>query len=163
MTVSVFTTFVSVSILLAATLLFGVEAWIANVIATSVATVPSFQLNRRWTWGRRDPAHPWREVVPFWILAFAGLALSTVTVSIADSWASGASASFHIVAILAGHLGGFGLLWVAQFVILDRVLFAGASPAQVLATRSEYRRCSSSSSNHTRTQASGSPARTSAS
>ncbi len=126
MTVSVFTTFVSISTLVTATMLFGVEAWIANVIATSVATVPSFHLNRRWTWGRRDPAHPWREVVPFWVLAFAGLALSTVTVSIADSWAAHAhaSSSFHLVAILAGHLGGFGLLWVAQFVILDRVLFA---------------------------------------
>jgi putative flippase GtrA len=126
MTVSVFTTFISVSTLITATMLFGVEAWIANVVATSIATVPSFHLNRRWTWGRRDPAHPWREVVPFWILAFAGLALSTVTVGIADSWAVSAhvSSSVHLVAILTGHLGGFGLLWVAQFVILDRVLFA---------------------------------------
>lgn len=130
MTVSVFTTFVSITVLITATMLFGVVAWIANIVATSIATVPSFHLNRRWTWGLRDPAHPWREVVPFWVLAFAGLALSTVTVGIADSWAAGAhvSTSMHLVAILAGHLGGFGLLWAAQFVILDRVLFARPRP-----------------------------------
>ena len=128
MTVSVFTTVISVSTLLAFTLLFGVEAWIANVIATSLATVPSFHLNRRWTWARRDPAHPLREVLPFWLLAFAGLALSTVTVGIADSWATHAHlpAALQEGAIIGGHLGGFTLLWVAQFVILDRVLFAAA-------------------------------------
>ena len=26
--------------------------------------------------------------------------------------------------ILAAHLSGFGILWVAQFVLLERVLFA---------------------------------------
>ena len=59
-------------------------------------------------------------------MAFLGLALSTVTVGLADSWAAQMHlpASLHLGTILAGHLGGFGLLWVAQFIVLDRVLFA---------------------------------------
>jgi putative flippase GtrA len=124
--VSVVTTIVSVSTLLTATALLGVTAWIANIVATSVATVPSYRLNRRWTWGHTDASDPLREVLPFWILAFCGLALSTVTVGIADDWAARMhlTGSVHLGAILAGHLGGFGLLWVAQFVILDRVVFA---------------------------------------
>jgi putative flippase GtrA len=131
LSVSVVTTVISVSTLVLATAVFGVEAWIANVIATSLATVPSFHLNRRWTWGRTDASDPLREVLPFWIMAFCGLALSTVTVGMADSWAARTqlSAPIHLGAILAGHLGGFGLLWVAQFVILDRVLFAHPSSA----------------------------------
>jgi hypothetical protein len=36
----------------------------------------------------------------------------------------------HTAAIIGGNLGGFGLLWVVQFVILDRVLFS-RSPAPV--------------------------------
>jgi putative flippase GtrA len=128
LSVSVITTIVSVSILVVTTAGFGVAAWAANVLATSVATVPSFHLNRRWTWGQRDASDPLREVLPFWIMAFCGLALSTVTVGIADSWAVHAhlGGPLQLGAVLAGHLGGFGLLWVAQFVILDRVLFTGS-------------------------------------
>ena len=126
MSVSVITTVLSLAIIVVATVIFGVAAAVANVIATSIATVPSYHLNRRWTWGRRDPSDPWREVLPFWVLAFAGLALSTVTVAIADSWAARVSMGplLHELAILAGHLGGFGLLWILQFWILDQVLFA---------------------------------------
>ncbi len=126
LSVSVITTIISVSTLVMATAVFGVEAWIANIIATSLATVPSFHLNRRWTWGRTDASDPLREVLPFWMMAFVGLALSTVTVGIADSWALRMQLppSMQLGAILAGHLGGFGLLWVAQFMVLDRVLFA---------------------------------------
>jgi putative flippase GtrA len=126
LSVSVVTTVISLSTLVMATAVFGVEAWIANVIATSLATVPSYSLNRRWTWGRSDASDPFREVLPFWIMAFMGLALSTVTVGIADSWARGMHlpSSMQLGAILAGHLSGFGLLWVGQFIVLDRYLFA---------------------------------------
>ncbi len=130
LSVSVVTTVISVSTLVTATAFLGIEAWIANVIATSVATVPSYHLNRRWTWGRTEASDPLREVLPFWVMAFCGLALSTVTVGIADSWARHVHlpASLQLGAVLAGHLGGFGLLWVAQFVVLDRVLFAAPAP-----------------------------------
>ena len=127
MGVSVFTTVISLSTIVLATAVFGIAAAVANVIATSIATVPSYHLNRRWTWGRRDRSHPWREVLPFWVLAFCGLALSTLTVGMADTWASHThlSSTGHLATILVGHLGGFGVLWVLQFVLLDRVLFAG--------------------------------------
>ena len=77
-----------------------------------------------------------REVLPFWVLAFCGLALSTVTVGIADSWASQLHLVpfLHTAAILAGHLGGFGILWIVQFVLLDRVLFGAQPAAEATAT-----------------------------
>ena len=92
---------------------------------------PSYSLNRRWTWGRRDRSNVWSEVLPFWMLAFCGLALSTATVGIVDSWARHMHLTpmLHTAAILVGHLSGFGLLWVLQFVLLDRVLFGIRSGA----------------------------------
>jgi putative flippase GtrA len=131
MTVSVITTTISFTVLVVATSVFGVVAAFANVIATCVATVPSYSLNRRWTWRRRDRSNVWSEVLPFWMLAFCGLALSTATVGIVDSWARHMHLTpmLHTAAILVGHLSGFGLLWVLQFVLLDRVLFGIRSGA----------------------------------
>jgi len=128
MSVSVITTVISLSTLGIATALFGVAAWAANILATSVATVPSYHLNRRWTWGRQGASDPWREVMPFWILAFAGLALSTVAVGFTDAWAAHVQlpALLHTATLLGAHLSGFGLLWGVQFVLLDRVLFRRA-------------------------------------
>jgi putative flippase GtrA len=126
----VITTVISITTLVIATALFGVVAWIANIIATSISTVPSFHLNRRWTWGLQDSSDPFREVLPFWILAFCGLALSTLAVGVADSWAASQhlSTTMHTAAIISGNLAGFGVLWVVQFVILDRVLFHRPAP-----------------------------------
>jgi putative flippase GtrA len=131
MTVSTITTAISFTILGVTTSVLGVAAMLANVIATGVATVPSYYLNRRWTWAKRDRSDVWREMVPFWVLSFSGLALSTVTVGLVDSWASQLHLApmFHTGALLAGHISGFGLLWVVQFVLLDRVLFAPRADA----------------------------------
>ncbi len=125
--VSVITTVISLSMLAALTAGFGLEAWVANVLATAVATVPSYSLNRRWTWGKRDASDLWREVMPFWLLSFAGLVLSTIAVALTAAWTTGVhfgSPMIQTALLLIAHLSGFGLLWVAQFILLDRVLFA---------------------------------------
>ena len=130
MGVSVITTIVSVTILAATTAGFGLEAWVANVLATAVATVPSYYLNRRWTWGKRGASDLWREIMPFWLLSFAGLVLSTLAVALSDSWLHGAQLGepFRTFVIVTAHLSGFGILWVAQFVLLERVLFVHRVP-----------------------------------
>jgi putative flippase GtrA len=127
MGVSVITTVISFTTLAAATLGLGLAAWVANVLATAVATVPSYHLHRRWTWGKRDASHLWREIMPFWVLSFTGLVLSTIAVALADSWTNGmhlTSPAVHTLVLFIAQLSGFGLLWIAQFILLDRVLFA---------------------------------------
>jgi putative flippase GtrA len=123
--VSVVTTVISVSTLVVASAGLGMRAWFANILATSVATVPSYHLNRQWTWGKRGVSDPWREVMPFWALAFAGLALSTLFVALTDPWMTHlhADLAVHTGAVVGAHLSGFGVLWAVQFVLLDRVLF----------------------------------------
>ena len=56
---------------------------------------------------------------------------------IADRWAVGAHITgvLHTGTILAGHLGGFALLWLVQFAILDRVVFSSRIPAPDAAPR----------------------------
>ena len=126
MAVSVFTTVLSLTVLTVLDGGFGVKAWVANVVATALGTGPSYALNRRWVWRRTGSSHPWREVLPFWVLSFAGLVLSTISVALVDRWAKSAAihGAVRSLAIAVANVGAFGLLWVVQFLLLDRVLFA---------------------------------------
>jgi len=97
----------------------------ANVAATAAGTVPSFELNRVWVWGRRGRRGT-GEVGAFWALSFAGLALSTLAVVVTARWTAhtGIDGAARTVTLQLANLTAFGSLWVAQFVLLDRVLFA---------------------------------------
>jgi putative flippase GtrA len=124
-TVSLVATATSLTVLGVLVSTTTVPAGIANVLATAVGTVPSFELNRRWVWRRTGRRSGRAEVLPFWLLSLTGLTASTIAVSLAASWA--ASAGLDGVArtavIEAANVVAWGSLWVAQFVILDRVLF----------------------------------------
>jgi putative flippase GtrA len=98
-------------------------AVVANVIATAVATVPSFALNRRWVWGKSGRASVSREMLPFAIVTAAGLALSTVAVAISARVADDYSTTMRTLTVQAASLSAFGVVWVVQFVLLDRILF----------------------------------------
>lgn len=102
----------------------------ANIVATGVGTVPSFELNRRWVWGRTGRRSIGAEVGPFCVLSFAGLALSTATVSAAGHWATsaGLDAVWRTGVVEAANVAAFGSLWILQFLVLDRVLFARRGP-----------------------------------
>ena len=104
----------------------------ANVVATAVGTVPSFELNRRWVWRRHGKASTTREVVPFAAMSAAGLALSTLSVVAVGRWAdhSALTGATRTVAIQAANLAAFGALWLLQFVVLDRLLFADRAPVR---------------------------------
>jgi putative flippase GtrA len=101
-------------------------AVLSSTLATAVATVPSYQLNRRWAWGKSGRGHIWREVVPFWALAFVGWAFSTYSVRLTESALKSNHSMAHvektgIVALV--YLAAFGVLWVAKFIIFNKLMF----------------------------------------
>ena len=109
----------------------GMSAMAANVIATAVGTVPSFELNRRWVWRAAGRRSVLGQVVPFCALSFAGLVVSTLAVGAASARTAGWGHWSHTVAVLAANVAAYGSLWVIQYVLADRVLFVhrdGASP-----------------------------------
>ena len=65
----------------------------ANAIATMVGTVPSFELNRRWVWGKSGNRSLAKEVVPFAAISASGLLLSTLAVAVASRWAEASAFS----------------------------------------------------------------------
>ena len=90
---------------------------VANFIAVTLSCIPSYLLNRSWVWGKRGSNHFWREVFPFWAMALLGLILSTIFV-----WYVGQRTDVTLY-LMAANLSAFGLLYVAKFFVLDRLLF----------------------------------------
>ena len=121
--VSVGTTLLSAAILVALAMGAGVPAGPANVVAVCCGIAPSYLANRNWVWGRSGRSDLVREVTPFWVLSLAGLVASTVAVTAVASATSGWSTSARAIALPLANLSVFGLLWIAQFVLLDKVLF----------------------------------------
>lgn len=124
--VSIVTTCLSLGLLTLWLQMGVLEPMTANVLATLAGIGPSYVLNRRYVWHRTGRSSLTREVVPFWTMAISALVLSTVAVDRAARWADGAglTGTSRTAAIVAANIAAFGSLWVAQFFLLDRVLFA---------------------------------------
>ena len=90
----------------------------ANFTAVTISTVPTYYMSRAWVWQKRGKSSVYAEVVPFWVMTFLGLLLSTIAVVVLER-------RYPDNKILAnvGNVMGFGVLWVAKFFILDRILF----------------------------------------
>lgn len=121
---SVITTIVSFGVL---TLVYGVLHWWgaigSTVFANVVATVPAYYLNRQWTWGKYGRSDMWREIVPFWVLSIAGIAISMGTAALAQHVAQKHNLHGVIeVAVIDGaNLVAYGILFVGKYLIFERL------------------------------------------
>lgn len=111
----------------------GFSATWANLIAVAIGTVPSFELNRRWVFTYRGPTPAWRQALPYCVLSFAGLVVSTVSVHLASDATASSARLVHTAAVEVANLGSYGSLWLFQFALCDRVLFRRPAPAPTAA------------------------------
>ncbi|HEX2040018.1 MAG TPA: GtrA family protein [Acidimicrobiales bacterium] len=97
----------------------------ANIAATVAGGIPSYVLNRRWTWGKTGKSHVWKEIVPFWVLAVVGLVISTVAADLAEEWAKDLSDRRVLQALVVNGstIAAFFGLWVGKFFLFNKVLF----------------------------------------
>jgi len=90
----------------------------SNIIAVTVGAIPNYLVNRAWTFNKRGAHSFTREVLPFWGMAILGLILSTFAVA----WAAERFDENTLILMLA-NVASFGVLWIARFFVLERVLF----------------------------------------
>ena len=107
---------------------YGLLRWhagVANVLANVVGGIPSYYLNRNWAWGKSGRSHFWREIVPFWALAFVGMAFSTWAAVLGDHFADRHVTSHLVktVIVLGSAFGSFFVLWVVKFVLFNKFIF----------------------------------------
>lgn len=107
------------------------SAVVCNIVATAVAAGPSYYLNRRWAWGKSGRSHLVKEVLPFWGLAFAGLALSVWAVHLTEDHAHQLTSSHFLTSLMvnAASLAAFGVIWIGKFLIFNRLMFIDRSPS----------------------------------
>jgi putative flippase GtrA len=126
--VSVFNVIAGQSLLVLFRSGMGMPAWLANVTAVMVGTLPGFYLSKRFVWRRHGPARMRTELAPFWAMNVAGLLLSTFSAHLAElAWDSQ-------LAVNAASLATWGSLWVVKYAVLDRYLFAERAPGEPVVT-----------------------------
>ena len=123
--VSVIAVAVSQATLLICRLVLDLSPIVSNVTACAVASAPSYLLNRAWVWRRKGGHDVWREVLPFWVIAFIGLGFSTLLVHVASTWSDAA------LVTNAANLTAYALLWVAKYLVLDQLLFSVVAADEV--------------------------------
>jgi putative flippase GtrA len=111
---------------------FGLSGIAANTIGAVAATPASYELNRKWAWGKRGKSHLWREVVPFWSLSLAGYLASTGTVQLADNMAKSNHMEHFTRALLimGASLLAYGVIWIVKFVVLNKLFVAHAGTVE---------------------------------
>jgi putative flippase GtrA len=123
-TISVVSTAISLSGLFVFYRWIGLSPTWSNILATCIATVPYYYLNRMWVFKRSGRSHLTKEVLPFWTIAFVSLVLSTLAVKFAGSQVHSITSKDIRGAILVGaNFATYGILWIAKFVVFNRFLF----------------------------------------
>jgi putative flippase GtrA len=122
--VSVVSTVVSVLVI---TLVYGLRIIRSEVDATLfgniVAAVPSYTLNRRWTWGKSGRSHVVREILPFGTMTFLGIAFSTLGAFYAKHLVHTHHWS-HLIntGLVDGvNLASFAVFWVLKLIVFNRI------------------------------------------
>lgn len=114
----------SQSVLVFCLVVLDLTAITSNLIAVTVGSVPNYMINRAWTFNKTGTHSFTREVLPFWLMAILGLVLSTFAVAwVDDRWGD------NVLLISGTSIASFGVLWIAKFFVLDRVLFAPLASA----------------------------------
>lgn len=111
--------------LILCTAVFGLSGIASNTVAAVVSTPASYELNRKWAWGKSGKSHLWREVAPFWAFTLVGYLGSTGTVQLADSMTKshGVHGILRVLAIMVAQLFAYGVVWIVKFLVFNHVIF----------------------------------------
>jgi putative flippase GtrA len=99
---------------------YGVLGWnelVANLVSVTLGAIPNYLINRYWTWHQTGRNRLWGEVIPFWVMSVLGMILSLFAVAYADHrWGT-------TLAVVLAQLSGFAAVWLAKFLVLDRIMW----------------------------------------
>jgi len=95
----------------------------ATLFGNLVAILPSYYLTRAWAWGKRGRSHWRKEVLPYWLMSFAGIAFSLL----GAAWVKHIVHSYDLdhtvdTVLVAGmNLASFAVFWVLKILLFNRI------------------------------------------
>lgn len=119
-------------------LVFGVlHLWTevpSAIVASVLATAPSYYLNRTWVWGKGGRSHWRREILPFWTVSIIGIFISVAAASLSrhlstEHHLDHSQATFLLLAVT---LGAFAVLWLLKFLAFNRLFRTSFSQVDVM-------------------------------
>ena len=118
MGVTVVNTIVGQTVLFVFHAVIGLPGMIANACAVAISTIPAYLLSRNYVWEQPKGDHSvGGEIAPFWMLAFAGLALSTAVVGVVDGIFGGTWS------VQIANASAYGTLWIVRFLVIEHLLW----------------------------------------
>ena len=96
---------------------------LSTLAGNLVASVPAYQLNRRWTWGKRGRSRMRTEIVPFWSLSFLGIAFS----QLGAWWVKHEVHAHHwshlvnTALVVGTNLFCFAIFWVLKLMVFNKI------------------------------------------
>ncbi|MHB1527504.1 MAG: GtrA family protein [Candidatus Dormibacteria bacterium] len=105
-------------------------ATMAAVLATLVGTIPSYLISRYWIWPEADRRGVGRQMALYWLTTAASLVVSSLATGAAVAHAP-AGRELHVLVAGVAYGGTYLVLWVAKYLVYQRVVFVGprAHPA----------------------------------
>jgi putative flippase GtrA len=91
---------------------------VANFLSATMVALPTFVVNRRWSWNVQRSHSVKREVLPYYLFTVANVTISTTV-----AWFLAEAGASDPVLVLAT-VAVYATTWVLRFLFLDRILFA---------------------------------------
>ena len=103
---------------------FGVYEVTAVFISACILTVPNYLANKYVVWKHKNTENRGPEIAVCWIAAVIGTAFAMGFVDLAGKIVPESKGQLaHALAIFVAQLLGYGIVWVARYVFLDRWIF----------------------------------------
>lgn len=103
---------------------FDVHEVLAVLITACILTVPNYLANKHIVWRDKSKDNQVTEVTVFWLAAILGTAFAMGFVFLAAKVVPESSGEIqHGAAIFGAQLLGYGIVWVARYLFLDRLIF----------------------------------------
>lgn len=114
-------TFVLISILYGLRIIDSV-IW-STLAGNVISSIPAYNLNRRWTWGKRGKSHWGKEIAPFWMMTGLGIGASQLGALYArhEIHAHHWSHLVNTGLVAFTNLVAFAIFWVLKLILFNRI------------------------------------------